>query len=82
MNIREYAATCMRDALSESNHQPCVHFGYMEEDKPWQVIFKTHDHEDYCRETRPVAETLEDIKLWALNMCDKHNLASARIERW
>lgn len=61
---------------------PEVTFGYQEAGKPWQVIFRTRDGKDYCRETRPASESGESIKTWAQAQAFKHELAGARIERW
>jgi hypothetical protein len=50
----------------------------------WQVIFRTHDGLDYCRETRPGSWSKDVIRTWAhaeiATHCD--NVATAEIQRW
>jgi hypothetical protein len=48
----------------------------------WQVIFKTIDDLDYCRESITGAWSRDKIREWVRNQCEKHGLAGAIIERW
>lgn len=48
----------------------------------WQVIFKTWEFKDYCRETVDADTSLEDVVLWAIDQCHKHDLGGAEIQRF
>jgi hypothetical protein len=79
MDIREFASIAIRDAQRENIK---VEWGYQEQGRPWQCIFRANDGKDYCRETRDADETVDDIREWAQAQCVKHGLAGVRIERW
>jgi hypothetical protein len=48
----------------------------------WQIVFRTHEGKDYCRETLPAVRTEADVREWAAAMCALHDLAGAIVERW
>jgi hypothetical protein len=50
--------------------------------KQWQIVFKTIDGLDYCREQQPAFCTYEEVADWAENECLHHGLGGAVIERW
>jgi hypothetical protein len=51
-------------------------------DGRWQVIFKTREGLDYCRETVDGEKTLDAVKVWAEAQARVHGLGGAVIERW
>tara|TARA_R100001244_G_scaffold52968_1_gene45982 strand:- start:644 stop:856 length:213 start_codon:yes stop_codon:yes gene_type:complete len=56
--------------------------GYLEEARPWQVIYKTPT-QDYCRETySPDFTLLEICNIADREIADREPLARALIERW
>ena len=53
------------------------------ENGDWQVIFKTTEGLDYCRETICAAHTLDEVSKWADARCHYNNdLGGAHIEKW
>ena len=56
--------------------------GHVEAGRPWQVIFRTIEGLDYCRETRPAHLSIVHVMEWARRQLVAHNLGSARVERW
>lgn len=48
----------------------------------WQVIYKTKDGLDYCRETHNGVWSKKMIEEWVRHECIRHKLPGAVIERW
>lgn len=48
----------------------------------WQVIFKTKDDLDYCRETKPGSWSREKIKKWTEIAVNEYGLGGAVIQKW
>jgi len=59
-----------------------ITIGYTEATRNWQIIFKTKEGTDYCRETRPSHLRETEVIEWTKRMLVAHDLGSARIERW
>lgn len=55
---------------------------YLSEDGDWQVIFKTKENLDYCRETVCAKHTLDEVKKWAEIQCEAYDLGGAHLEKW
>lgn len=57
-------------------------FGLRDTSAKWQVVFKTAEGLDYCRETLPATMTYAQVYEWTAQQCHAHKLAGAQINRF
>ena len=58
-------------------------FHLRDQNASWQVIIKTKEGKDYCRETLDGSKSLEEVRLWAETTVNLNpHFGGADIQRW